>query len=78
MAEEEKFKKEKFKFYLVEGKGYREQFSSEIQARREYGRIKKAGKTDEVSFFVKLYGKNELVEDWILMDEVTIKEAYYE
>ncbi|MBA7580154.1 hypothetical protein ES708_22045 [subsurface metagenome] len=74
MAEE----KEKFKFYQVEGKAYRQHFTSEIQSRREYGKLKRAGLEDEEAFFVKLSGRNGLKEEWILLDEIQIEEGYFE
>jgi len=67
-----------FLYFLVEGKGYKQQFSKEVQARRIFGSRKKAGFESEEPFYVKLFGKSELESDWILLDEIDIKASYYE
>jgi len=67
-----------FNYFLVEGKGYKQQFSKELEARRVFGKRKKAGFESEEPFLVKLYGKAELESTWILLDEIEIKAGYYE
>jgi len=67
-----------FKYFLVDGKGYKQQFSKEIEARRTFGKRKKAGFETKEAFYVKLFAKDELKSDWILIDEIEIKAAYYE
>lgn len=67
-----------FKYFLVEGKGYKQQFSKELEARRNFGKRKKIGFESEEPFFVKLFAKVDLDTAWILIDEIEIKANYYE
>jgi len=69
---------EAFKYFLVEAKGYRKQFSSGIHAKRVFSRIEKEFKEAELPVAVKLFGKEDLKEEWILLDQVDIKASYYE
>jgi len=65
-------------YFLVEGKGYKQQFSKELEARRTFGKRKKVGFESNEPFYVKLFGKKDLKDDWILLDEIEIKAGYYE
>lgn len=69
---------ETFKYFLVEAKGYTKQFSSGIHARRVFAKIEKQAKEEEIAFFVKLHGKENLEDEWVLLDQVDVKKSYYE
>ena len=69
---------ETFKYFLVEAKGYTKQFSVRVHARRVYAKIEKEAKERELPFFVKLFGKENLQDEWILLDEVNIKASYFD
>lgn len=66
-----------FKYFLVEAKGYRKQYTSRLQARRKFSKLEEEGIEDGEPFSVKLFGKNNLDDEWILLDQVEIKENYY-
>jgi len=69
---------ETFKYFLVTAKGYTKQFSVRVHARRVFAKIEKQAKEEELAFWVKLFGKEDLKDEWVLLDQVDVKASYYE
>ncbi|MBA7683663.1 hypothetical protein ES703_92037 [subsurface metagenome] len=69
---------EDFKYFKVESKGYKKQFTSQVQARRTFSGIEKKAVKDEETVSVKLFGKQNIEDEWIILDEVEIADEYYE
>ncbi|MBA7535419.1 hypothetical protein ES705_27674 [subsurface metagenome] len=76
MANEEVLE-EGFRYFLVEARGYRKQYTSRVSARKKFSKMEKEGIEDEEPFSVKLFGKKNLTDEWVLLDEVAVKENYY-
>ncbi|MBA7524367.1 hypothetical protein ES705_16505 [subsurface metagenome] len=68
---------ENFKFFLLETKGYKKQFSSQVQSRRMYSVLERKAKERGEPVSIKLFGKANVEDEWVLLDEVEIEEVYY-
>jgi len=69
---------ENFKYFMVVSKGYKKQFVNQTTARRKFTEIEKKAIKDEEAVSVMLSGKDNIEDDWVVMDEVKIGESYYD
>jgi len=69
---------ENFKYFLLEAKGYKKQFTSQVQARRSFSIIERKAKEREEIILIKLSGKENVEDEWVLLDRVEIEAAYYD
>jgi len=70
--------KENFNYFLIDTKGYKKQWSSQVQARRSFSIIERDAKERGDPVSIKLFGKVNVKDEWTLLDHVEIEEAYYQ
>ncbi len=68
---------ENFKFFLVKSKGITRQFTSQAGAFKLFNKVNRDLIADEETFHSKILGKENITDQWLLLDELRISKSYY-